>query len=561
MKQTVHLGYEVGSGTPVAIPLRHLCVTGQTQLSGKTTALEALIVRAGRTAIAFRTKRGERSFRSTLTIPPYFRERADWQFVASLLEATLHEKLKFERSWIMRACKGTATLADVQRNVRKALETAKGIHESVFTTLDHYLDIVVPQLASLPRAARLVLRPGLNVMELAEYSLEVQSLVIRSAMEHVYERENEVTVTVPEAWEFAPQKRGNPVKQAAIALARKGATNGNLLWLDSQDVAGVDTEVRRQVTVWLFGVQREGNEIKRVLGHLDLPRQPKPRDLMQLEIGQFYVAFDKELLKVYVQPAWMAEREALRIACGDESVAEAAGNYARRHSKPAQEDDSVYREKYEEEKQRADRLEREVAALKSEMAALRKKDTLPVPAVTRQSNRRAEHVTGTPAREARAGDPATSPPAGNGDARARLVVGEARALGLAPGSPEMAEATVQDLVDVVIAELDRRGKLPPIANVAGERPEINVTLERPVIAMDTRKLRGRLAQMIAEGFFEAPANGNKAFTELQRVAFRTAKPNVYRELDVLAEMGFLTKEPDGYLAVAGMKVRILEAQA
>lgn len=44
---TIPLGYEVETGKPVAIPLRHVAVTGQTQLSGKTTTLEALVARSG----------------------------------------------------------------------------------------------------------------------------------------------------------------------------------------------------------------------------------------------------------------------------------------------------------------------------------------------------------------------------------------------------------------------------------------------------------------------------------------------------------------------------------
>ncbi len=124
-KGSLHLGYEIGTGDPVGIPLRHLAVTGQTQESGKTTTLEALISRAeGLRAVAFVTKRGERSFQTGRRIKPYFRERADWQFVASVLEATLRERLKFERSWIIRASKGARSLADVQRNVREALVNA-----------------------------------------------------------------------------------------------------------------------------------------------------------------------------------------------------------------------------------------------------------------------------------------------------------------------------------------------------------------------------------------------------------------------------------------------------
>lgn len=88
---TIRLGFAVGSGEPVDIPAQHMVVTGQTQQAGKTTTLEALIKRSGLTAVAFITKRGEGSFRESREIAPYFRERADWQFVSAVLEATLHE--------------------------------------------------------------------------------------------------------------------------------------------------------------------------------------------------------------------------------------------------------------------------------------------------------------------------------------------------------------------------------------------------------------------------------------------------------------------------------------
>src|SRR4051812_4430271 len=107
----VHLGFAVGTGEPVSVPVQHLAVTGQTQASGKTTTLEALVTRSRRSAIAFVTKRAEGSFRrAEAVVPPYFAERADWQTVSAILQATLHEKLRFERSWIMRACKGASTL-------------------------------------------------------------------------------------------------------------------------------------------------------------------------------------------------------------------------------------------------------------------------------------------------------------------------------------------------------------------------------------------------------------------------------------------------------------------
>src|SRR5436190_21226468 len=145
---TIHLGFEVGKGQAVEIPCRHMVVTGQTQEAGKTTTLEGLIARSGLPAVAFVTKRGEQSFSDGRRIDPYFRERADWQFVASVLEATMRERMKFERSWIMRASKGAKTLAEVQRNVRRLMKDAKGLSGDVYFTLNEYLDIVVPRVAA-----------------------------------------------------------------------------------------------------------------------------------------------------------------------------------------------------------------------------------------------------------------------------------------------------------------------------------------------------------------------------------------------------------------------------
>src|SRR5262249_18341803 len=88
------LGYAVGSGEPAGIPPLNLAVVGQTQQSGKTTTLEALVSRSRGTALAFVTKRGEQSFADGRRVQPYFRDRADWQFVTSIIDATLQEKNK-----------------------------------------------------------------------------------------------------------------------------------------------------------------------------------------------------------------------------------------------------------------------------------------------------------------------------------------------------------------------------------------------------------------------------------------------------------------------------------
>jgi hypothetical protein len=129
-----------------------------------------------------------------------------------------------------------------------------------------------------------------------------------------------------------------------------------------------------------------------------------------------------------------------------------------------------------------------------------------------------------------------------------------------PATPA-AEVDVIDLAAQVAAILRRDPELVNITLLT-EKPEINVNVRRKVIELDGTTLKGRLARMIAEGWFDEAKTGNAAYNELVRLGFSTAKPNVYRELDKLAELEFLTKEPTGgFQAVAGMKVNIREVAA
>jgi len=328
---SVLLGYEVGSGRPVEIPIGHLAITGQSQASGKTTTLEGLVERCGLRAVAFVTKRGEGSFRVASPIPPYFRDRTDWPFIASILEATVSEKLKFQRAEIIKLCQDYSgpegswgkpkNLADVQKNAETALIKARGIASRVYTELFEYLRMVVPQLERLPKSAKLVLHSGLNAMDLTEYDFPLQALVVRSVIEWVHHNASNTIIVIPEAWKFAPKQRGSPVRLAAEELIRQGAALKNFLWCDSQDLAGISSVLLRQVTVWLFGVQRDPREIERTLEHIPADMQkPSRSDISRLGRGEFFVSWERQLRHVYVQPAWMSGVHAEAIAKGEEPV-------------------------------------------------------------------------------------------------------------------------------------------------------------------------------------------------------------------------------------------------
>lgn len=328
---SILLGFELVTGKPVEIPIGHLAVTGQSQASGKTTTLEGLVYRSGLRAVAFLTKRGEESFRVAAPIPPYFRDRSDWRFISSILEATVSEKLKFQRAEIIKLCQeysgpegswsAPTSLAMVMQNAELALQKAKGIPARVYTELAEYLRMVVPEIERLPYTKTLKLKHGLNVMDLTEYDFPLQALVVRSVIEWIHHHAEHTIIAIPEAWKFAPKQRGSPVRLAAEELIRQGAALKNFLWCDSQDIAGVSSVLLRQVTVWLFGVQRDPHEIERTLDHIPADtRKPTKRDIATLGRGQFIVCWERQMHRVYVQPAWMRPAHAEAIARGEESI-------------------------------------------------------------------------------------------------------------------------------------------------------------------------------------------------------------------------------------------------
>lgn len=494
------LGYEIGSGGAVKIPMRHLAVTGQTQQSGKTTALEALVSRSGASALAFVTKRGEASFADGRRITPYFRDRADWQFVTSIIDATLQEKNKFLRPWIMKICRNTRTLADVQREVRVALTTAKGLNEGVYTQLDAYLDLIVPEIGRARLTDRLDLRSGINVMDVSGFSTPMQMLFIQSALDWVNEECRDTVVVVPEAWEFVPEGKGSPVKASAIALVRKGAGIGNYIWIDSQDMAGVDKTILRGCTVWLIGAQREANEIKRNL--LNIPAgisRPKPSEIALLERGQFFACFGKTVAKIYVRPSWMGQGEAVSIAVGKSNIPNTAPRRLPKENDVTEAEARELRDENSRLKDRISQLERSATQKPSAtMAVSAGQDNRPI-----------------------------------------------------AGIPDM---------DSIYSEVKRRAAADAgLLRVLASQPEIEVSIERRTVELDGTSLKGRIARLIAQGFMDQGVTQSATRSELKRTGPDVNAGNLSTTFAALLKDGFITLEGgNNYRAVKGMKVNIVK---
>lgn len=324
MVKEIKLGYEVGTGEEVTVDPSHLIVTGITQLSGKTTTLEALIKRSGLKAIVFKTKIGEKSFTQGTEVAPFFRDRSDYEFVKSLIEAYAKEKLFLEKGTLMQLCKGSSSLVDIKQRVDEKLTgKLRGLQEEIYTRLQHYLENLIPQIQYANLSKVLTVYDGINIMNLERFSEEAQALIIQSVAEEVLSTMRDVILVIPEAWKFLPQKYNNPCKRAVENFIRQGATNNNYVWIDSQDMAGVDKSPLKQISTWILGYQSERNEVKHTLDQISLPRNAKPKEqeIMTLKKGHFFLSSHNGVRKVYVQPAWMNDNQAVLVAKGEVDIA------------------------------------------------------------------------------------------------------------------------------------------------------------------------------------------------------------------------------------------------
>lgn len=132
----------------------------------------------------------------------------------------------------------------------------------------------------------------------------------------------------------------------------------------------------------------------------------------------------------------------------------------------------------------------------------------------------------------------------------------------APSSltPAAAQVSGEFDMDAIYAEVKRRAMTDPeLLAVIMRRPTLQVTVQRHTIQTSEDDADGMVAILISEGFFDRTVTASAAFDELKRRGKSVGQRTIYSVADRLAAKGFLTKEKDGYRAVEGMKINILDA--
>ena len=590
---TILAGYEIGTGTPVHIPAAHMAITGQTQRSGKTTAMESIVERSGMKAVAFITKRGESAFQFGHETQPYFRERADWMFVKALFEQLTNSSQSDKEAEIIRLCDGAKSLEHVWERVQKAMD---GKHskrkDDMYIRINAYFEQVMPKLLKVPRSNKLELKRGINVIDMRDYDHGVQEILIQNAFQWVYEKEENTIFVVPEAWDFLSEEHGSITRTAGREFIRRAAALHNFLWADCQDIRGLDKVILGMMGIWLVGNQREMNEMARTIKSFpSLPAPPSVTEIMTLGIGEFFVLHGTESRKVYVQPVW-ADAHACALyaknrgADGkprmplpkmppppkrprseitlEESLAEKTTNAESNvpeHRVPSEShvdsvvpDDGSGEPHQRPSKGREDSAHTETGKLRAEIAEIRGQVKSLGDLVRAFLEKSTYELT-----------PKGQQLLRDEEARSNFTNGKegtmTKETKTAPGFNAGDEAQYEAIYQWI---RDRARRDPELLSLLVSKPELRIKVERPVLELDGGSIGGRIGILITKKFFETPKTSQDVFRELVRIGHLSPKAvklggKVGQEISKLATLGFLTLEASGYQSVPEMKIRTVEA--
>jgi hypothetical protein len=340
-----------------------------------------------------------------------------------------------------------------------------------------------------------------------------------------------------------------PVKWVAQQFIRKGAAIGNYLWLDSQDIGGIDKTPLRQCDNWLMGRMKEAHEVERILKQL-LGVKVGAEEIQTLPLGHFYAAIGNEVKKVYVLPVGVSEEVGREVALGKRSPESVRDSFLKR--KMEVNEDLVWKEKYEQlEKQFADIRTKIYNELKAEsdkrLEELKKQWNIEEYQKTIVALRELKDKL-----EKRIGELETE----NANLQQRL---------------ESSEKITDVFSELIRGELQRLEWEPYRANLSSSTPsEISVATEQPVLTVSVQRKAVDLTDATTEGkiaivYAEGKLPSDKWFTTTDVVnAFVShgwsRDPRIGPTLDKMCSWGFFEKHYAGKRPEYRVKIKPEDAR-
>lgn len=360
--KTIEIGFEMKIGKPVTISNNHLFVAGTTS-SGKSETLRGLIDRSkseGAKILIIDSKRPRDYDDFAADVPLYIEKHMEPFMIKDLIESTERLSIKKELPELIRLARVSKSWVELLKIAKGRYDEAKGWNKDILEILIALFGRLVDEMDKYTFSKNLELPNDVNVMDISHLTNQLQQIVVSSIIRAIMRRRKKIRLVIDEAHRFVPQGAAAACSRDVIRLVREGRANENFLWMADQTVTGVQKDLLKQMQIWILGRQSELNEAKRTLEQIPQRKSMKitKEDIQTLGLGEFIVVTTRWAKRTYIWPVWVARDVAIRVAKGEITAEEVS-------DKPEmEEDDLVWKQKYDEERDRRVFLQAEYDALK-----------------------------------------------------------------------------------------------------------------------------------------------------------------------------------------------------
>lgn len=322
---TIFVGYELGVARPVEIPVFHMLVTGQTRLSGKTTALKALARKAaaqGFKILVLDTKTNQADYSDFGDeVPVCLRQTTDSLILMGLLESIFTRKITRYYSTLTEVTENAKTFVDVIKNAEALkAKTKVGFVKDACTSLIDLLKRLLIQTRRVQTTTDLQLPYKINHMTINDFDVQGQQLIAKTVFEEALHKYKKLIVILDEAYKFLPQKWSSACGRAAQDYVTQGGATELYLWMSTQFLATTSKDTMKTMAIKLLGTQDHDTECQHTVDLVpsDIARSQRVNKefIMHLKLGHFVVVTKEWVKVVYACPESADHHECQQVALG-----------------------------------------------------------------------------------------------------------------------------------------------------------------------------------------------------------------------------------------------------
>jgi hypothetical protein len=372
--QTLLVGFELDSGEEVKVPIFHTLYTGQTQLSGKSTAEKAnakQLAEMGYKILVFDSKENYEDYQGFgHEIPVCLRESTDPLVLLPLLESVFERRLPTGYfSVLADLSSNTKTFEEVIRKAQDREKSARsGWVQGVCRTLWELLERLENQLNKIETVSSLELPYDINRMVLNQFPQASQQLFIKNAFEDILHIHNKKTIPMlDECHKFLPQRWGSACARAIQDAITQLAITDSYVHLATQYLAPTNKDPLKACAVRLLGTQDHKTEAVHTLDLIPFRGVATEDDIMTLPIGHFYVTTKKWVKLTYFVPDGVSKEIGREVALRKKTSEWVRDNCLKPSQLLEGANEEMYKAKseelakrLEEEKQRREKVEKEL---------------------------------------------------------------------------------------------------------------------------------------------------------------------------------------------------------